>query len=153
MNENSKNQKKTSALLCLLCRLTVVFAHSLRRPRGRLDTRMTHTSAGTELPPGAAGGGSPKGAVTLALASLQWQLRGAPQWVRVTARWWGDEPAARAAGVGAGTGMAGNSTAHARKRPWVRLDADVGAVGPSRHCPPRHKMPLDSRNEGSTSDI
>lgn len=58
---------------------------------------------GFDLPPGAGRGTDDKGHVTLTVDGLEWQLRGAPPWVRVTARWWGDELSDK------------------RQRPWAKL--------------------------------
>ena len=66
-------------------------------------------AVGTDLPPGAAHDSTDKGAVTLVLGDLAWVMRGAPGFLTVTARWWGE----------------GGQT-HTR-RAWVRLDGECGA--------------------------
>ena len=92
-------------------------------PASTDETRAT----GTDLPPGARGGADgAKGSVELTLRHLEWTLRGAPPWVRVAARWWGDEGVEKS------------------KRPWVRLVPGGDAVvafpvkakpsGFSRYC-------------------
>lgn len=64
---------------------------------------------GFDLPPGAGRGTDDKGHVSLTVDGLEWQLRGAPPWVRVTARWWGDELSDK------------------RTRPWAKLVDGPGA--------------------------
>ena len=48
----------------------------------RDDSRVT----GVALPPGSSAS-SDKGAVTMSLSGLRWNLRGAPAWVRASTRW------------------------------------------------------------------
>lgn len=101
----------------------------------------TTTATGTDLPPGASPATADKGAVTLHLAGLAWQLRGAPAWCRVTVRWWGDQNAEK------------------RRRPWVRLDdGELGAdmtfpvkckpSGFSRYCRDARAVVLEVRSNG-----
>ena len=64
---------------------------------------------GVRPAPGAGRGTDDKGHVSLTVDGLEWQLRGAPPWVRVTARWWGDELSDK------------------RTRPWAKLVDGPGA--------------------------
>ena len=94
---------------------------------------------GFDLPPGAGRGTDDKGHVTLTVDSLEWQLRGAPPWVRVTARWWGDELSDK------------------RQRPWAKLvDGPGGSAsmtfpvkakpaGFSRYCRDARAVVLEVR--------
>jgi hypothetical protein len=75
----------------------------------RDDSRVT----GVALPPGSSAS-SDKGAVTMSLSGLRWNLRGAPAWVRASTRWWGDE----------GDAPAG---APKRRRAWARLATETSA--------------------------
>ena len=95
------------------------------RPRPRAARRV-HIVHGREprdghgSPPGARGGADgAKGSVELILRHLEWNLRGAPPWVRVAARWWGDEGVEKS------------------KRPWVRLvpGADASFAFPVKAKP------------------
>lgn len=96
-------------------------------PRSDPAPRVASTSStdenrvtGTDLPPGARGGADgAKGSVELILRHLEWNLRGAPPWVRVAARWWGDEGVEKS------------------KRPWVRLvpGADASFAFPVKAKP------------------
>ena len=80
--------------------------HTTAAPMERKDeTRVK----GFDLPPGAGRGTDDKGHVSLTVDGLEWQLRGAPPWVRVTARWWGDELSDK------------------RTRPWAKLVDGPGA--------------------------
>jgi hypothetical protein len=97
-------------------------------------------AVGTDLPPGSSRGGTDKGAVTLRLGQLAWQLRGAPPWCKVTVRWWGD------------------AGANKKRRPWVRLDGgeEGGAemtfpvnckpAGFSRYCRDARAVVLEVRH-------
>lgn len=94
---------------------------------------------GFDLPPGAGRGTDDKGHVTLTVDGLEWQLRGAPPWVRVTARWWGDELSDK------------------RQRPWAKLvDGPGGSAsmtfpvkakpaGFSRYCRDARAVVLEVR--------
>ena len=94
---------------------------------------------GFDLPPGAGRGSDDKGHVTLTVDGLEWQLRGAPPWVRVTARWWGDELSDK------------------RQRPWAKLvDGPGGSAsmtfpvkakpaGFSRYCRDARAVVLEVR--------
>ena len=106
------------------------------RPMERKDeTRVK----GFDLPPGAGRGTDDKGHVTLTVDGLEWQLRGAPPWVRVTARWWGDELSDK------------------RQRPWAKLvDGPGGSAsmtfpvkakpaGFSRYCRDARAVVLEVR--------
>ena len=104
-------------------------------------------AVGTDLPPGASPEAVDKGAVTLRLSHLQWQLRGAPAWCRVTVRWWGDHVAEK------------------KRRPWVRLDGKELAAemtfpikckpsGFSRYCRDARAVVLEVRSmEGALGDF
>ena len=92
------------------------------RPRAARRVHIVHGREprdGHDLPPGARGGAD--GAkVPSSSSSTTWRnLRGAPPWVRVAARWWGDEGVEKS------------------KRPWVRLvpGADASFAFPVKAKP------------------
>ena len=78
-------------------------------PRAAMERKDETRVKGFDLPPGAGRGTDDKGHVSLTVDGLEWQLRGAPPWVRVTARWWGDELSDK------------------RTRPWAKLVDGPGA--------------------------
>lgn len=115
-------------------------------------------AVGTDLPPGAARDAPEKGAVSLTLGALQWGLRGAPAWVRVAARWWGDLTVDDDINCTKATKKKSKTPL---KTPWVRLDERTGAEiifpvkckpsGFSRYCRDARVVVLEAGQRGPPS--